>query len=128
MADYTSSYTGAQIDSSVSKSQTLATAEEINRAVKIFGSGTTLAGTEVLTSLAVGAYSAQTGDVAVALQGVATGNCPTDNNFILYVINRINAPRKTLILIDSNGGIFVKSQTASSTFSSWKTVTMTAVT
>ena len=89
--------------------------------------GKSLAGTETLTDLDAGQYTCSSGSIAEDLQAVSTGNCPTQYNFMLFVFNRISTPRKTMILVNSYGDIFVKSQSGASSWTSWKQVTMTTV-
>ena len=91
-------------------------------ALAVLGPGTALVGTETLTALDTGIYSASTNEIAATL-AATTGNCPTEYNFILYVLTRTSTPRKTMVLIDMNSDIFVKSQTAASTWGAWKQVT-----
>lgn len=93
----------------------------------LFDAGTELVGTETLTSLSIGKYEAKSINVAAALQSVATGNCPTGNNFSLIVYNRLSTPRKGLIITDSQGDVYVKQQSTASGWTSWMKLTSTAV-
>ena len=110
MADYLLAQTGANTDKALGIS------------LAVLGPGTELVGTETLTALDTGVYSAGTNTVAAALAAI-TGNCPTEYNFILYVLTRTSTPRKTLVIVDMNSDIFVRSQTAASTWGAWKKVT-----
>lgn len=93
----------------------------------VYDAGTQLAGTETLTSLAIGRYEAYSGSIATALQSVSNDNCPTSNNFALWVVNRTSAPRKCMIIIDSTGNMYTRQQTGNTSWGSWKKVTMTTV-
>ena len=93
-------------------------------ALAVLGPGTELTGTETLAALDPGVYSAGTNTVAAAL-AATTGNCPTEYNFILYVLKRTSTPRTTLVIVDMNSDVFIKSQTAASTWGAWKKVTTT---
>lgn len=100
------------------------TDKALDISLAVLGPGTELVGTETLTNLDPGVYSAGANTVAAALAAI-TGNCPTEYNFILYVMKRIPAPRKTLVIVDMNSDVFIKSQTTASAWGAWKKVTTT---
>ena len=85
----------------------------IDRSQRVTTGTILTSGTDLMT-LGIGEYAADSASVASTLI-----NCPTSNNFKLTIFNRTTA-RKTMILVELNGIIWLRSQTGDSVWTEWQ--------
>ena len=84
--------------------------------IDIFNTGTSIpSGADLNTYTTLGKYFAGSADTAASLL-----NCPTTENFTLFVLRRTSGAALTQVLIGLNGRTYVRSAPSSGTFKAWQ--------
>ena len=84
--------------------------------VDTFGKGTSIpSGADLNEYMTIGKYYANAGSVAASLV-----NCPTKNNFMMYVFTRTTDGVPSQMIIDLSGKLYLRSR-STSTWQSWVT-------
>lgn len=87
-----------------------------NAVVDTFGKGTSIpSGADLNEYVTIGKYYANAGSVAASLV-----NCPTKNNFMMYVFTRTTDGVPSQMIIDLSGKLYLRSR-STSTWQSWVT-------